>query len=221
ILAQVLFTEERMIKVKGKGNDVQVMAFKAADLRNNTDVRLELDSTMSTTKAGQSQLILQMGQYGFFGDLLKTDPETRQELLSRMGLSGFKHKTSVDVERAQIENMIIMNGQDISQIQIMNVEEGQVQMVVEDPLFRYDDHPTHFEVHRRKMLSPEFRTLPKSARTVFIAHNDAHAYKIEENRKAMMKQMQMVEAMAEEGKKGEEGAPEGGGAVPMGEGLGE
>ena len=221
ILAQVLYTEERMIKIKGKGNDMQIMAFKAADLRNNTDVRLELDSGMSSTRSGQTQMILQMGQYGFFGDLLRVDPETRQELLKRMGLSGFKHKTSVDVERAQIENMMIMNGQDISQIQIMNVEQGKPEMVVEDPLFRYDDHPTHFEVHRRKMLSPEFKTLPDSVKTVFIAHNDAHSYKIEQNRREMMKQMQMVEAMAEEGKKGE-GKPETGGGpggAPMGEGV--
>ena len=218
ILAQVLYTEDRMIKVRGEGNDVKVMAFKAANLRNNTDVRLELDSSMSTTKAGQSQLILQMGQYGFFGDLLQADPETRQELLRRMGLAGFRHKTSIDVERAQVENMVIMNGKDISQIQVMNVEEGQVSMAVEDPLFRYDDHTTHFEIHRRKMLSPQFTVLPESTRTLFIAHNDAHAYKIEQNRQEMMKQMQMAEAMAKEGEKGE-GPPGGGGGSPVGEGM--
>ncbi len=220
ILAQILYTENRMIKIRGEGNEIKVMAFKAADLRNNTDVRLELDSTMSTTKAGQTQTILQMGQYGFFGDMQTADPETRQEVLRRMGLAGFRHKTSVDVERAQVENMVIMNGKEIDRIQILNVEEGQEpEMVVRDPIFRYDDHPTHFEVHRRKILSPEFMRLPESTRTLFIAHNDAHAFKIEENRQAMMEEMQMVEAMAgEKEAEGEGAAPPGGGEALMGEG---
>ena len=222
ILAQILYTEERMIKAKGKGNEIKVIAFKAADLRNNTDVRLELDSTMSTTKAGQTQLILQMGQYGFFGDLQTADPETRQEVLRRMGLGGFRHKTSVDVERAQAENMVIINGKDVSEIQILSVEEGQPQMAVEDPRFRYDDHPTHFEVHRRKILSPEFNSLPDSVRTVFLAHNDAHAFKMEENREAMMEEMQNIEAMAGEEKGGPEGGagPPGGGEGAIGEEMG-
>lgn len=221
ILAQVLYTEERMIKAKGKGNEVKVIAFKAADLRNNTDVRLELDSTMSTTKAGQTQTILQMGQYGFFGDLQTTDPETRQEILRRAGLAGFRHKTSVDVDRAQVENMTIINGKEIDQIQILSTEDGKPQMAVVDERFRYDDHPTHFEVHRRKILSPEFATLPESTRTVFLAHNDAHAFKIEENRQAMMEEMQMIEAAAGEEKGGPEGegAPPGGGEAIIGEGA--
>ena len=219
ILAQLLYTEERMIKTKGEGNEVKVMAFKGADLRSNTDVRLELDAAISSTKAGQTHMILEMGKGGFFGDMQTADPETRQDVLSRMGLGGFRHKTSVDVQRAQVENMVIINGKDIDRIQILNVEEKEPEMAVEDPRFRYDDHPTHFEVHRRKILSPEFNSLPESVQTVLMAHNDAHAFKIEENRRAVMAEMQQIEALAKEEKDEGKGEAEGRADIVPIEGL--
>jgi len=181
ILAKHLYTEQRMIKIAGKGSDIRVMAFKASDLRNNTDVRLELDSGASSTKAGQTQMITNLVQTGMFGDLTQ-DPDTKQEILRRLGLGGFKSKTSVDVERAEEENMRILSakekdtGEKIEGIFLadINPETGEQEVLNEDPFFKFDDHAIHYEVHRRFILSKEFKTIPMKSQTVMIAHNDIH-----------------------------------------------
>jgi hypothetical protein len=105
LVAQKLYTEKRLLKI-GKGSQVQVKAFKGADLRGHSDVRMELASGLSSTKTGQNQVIIQMAEKGFFGDITQ-DPETQLELQRRLGLAGFKGKTSRDVDRAEYENGLI------------------------------------------------------------------------------------------------------------------
>lgn len=216
ILAKNIMTSRRMIKISGKGTDIEIVAFKGSDLRNNTDVRLELDSGISTTRAGQSKMIMDLIPTGLFGDLTM-DPETRQDILRRIGLAGFKHKTNVDVERAEQENLKIMNDTIEGIFIAMPTEEGGEEKVVnDDPLFKYDDHAIHYEVHRRFILSKEFKTLPERATVVLIAHTDLH-------HKLMMAQMQqamMAEQEAEEagggqgGRAAEQPPPTGGITTP-------
>jgi hypothetical protein len=112
ILAKNLYTEDRMIKSAGKGKGVQVRAFTGASLRDNTDVRLELSSGISSTKSGQTQVFLKLIEAGLFSAQSEIGPEFREELLRRMGLSGFSDKTNADVIRAQGENSMIANTED-------------------------------------------------------------------------------------------------------------
>ena len=170
-----------MIKIEGKGSDIRIMAFKASDLRNNTDVRLELDSGASSTQAGQTQMITNLIQTGMFGDLTQ-DQDTKQEILRRLGLGGFETKTSIDVERAEEENMRVLvakekdTGEKIAGIFLSMTDPKTKEQVVvnEDPYFKFDDHAIHYEIHRKFILSKEFKTLPMKAQTIMIAHNDIH-----------------------------------------------
>jgi len=213
ILAKNLFTEKRIMKIAGKGKDIRIVAFRASDLRNNTDVRLELDSGLSSTKAGQTQMILNLIQSGMFGDL-NVDPETRQELLRRLGLAGFRDKINVDVERAEEENMRIMTKK-VDNIYVMAIdEEGQQQTYNEDPLFKYDNHSVHYETHRRFALSKEFKELPEQTRTITIAHIDCHAVEMQ---KEIQKQMEMMAIQEEMGKTGEVSVQGNQGNVPQSE----
>lgn len=211
ILAKHLYTEQRMIKIVGKGSDIRIMAFKASNLRNNTDVRFELDSGATSSKAGQTQMITNLVQTGMFGDLTE-DPDTKQEILTRLGLAGFENKTSVDVERAEEENMRILAGKEkdlgdeIEGIFLSDPKTGDV--LNEDPLFKYDDHKTHYEVHRREILSKEFKTLPEKARIVLMAHNDIHHKLMMEEIK---RQMDFQLLMEGKGQPAEQAATEGGG----------
>jgi hypothetical protein len=178
-----------MIKIKGEGSEISVMAFKAADLRNNTDVRLDLDSGISSTNAGRTQVIMNLVEGGFFGDL-RADPETRQELLRRLGLGGFKDKINVDVERAEEENLKIANDSiDGIFLAATPPEGGEPIVENEDPFFKYDNHAVHYEVHRRFILSKEFTSIPTKARTVLMAHNDIHH---------MLMMSQLEQAMGEQ-----------------------
>ena len=173
LIAQELFTEERLIKTLGRGNKVKITKFKSSDLRGNTDVRLELDSGLIQTKSGQSQMFLQMIQNGFFEEG-KISPTIRQEILQRMGMSTFTDEVNNDVERAEMENVSVASGELKVMLAEPNPETGEDEVLNLDPLFKYDDHKAHFETHRKYIISPEFAELPQQYQQVLIAHADLH-----------------------------------------------
>lgn len=215
LLAAELYTDERMLKISGKGHGVEVRAFKAADLRGNTDVRLELSSGIASTRVGQTQMLLQLTEAGFFSSQSDIDPEFRDELLKRMGLSGFKDRLNVDVERALNENQMMAHTTDEGMIDVPLLTEegmrnvpivGQIFITVgptqpamdpqtgqpmvdpmtgqpmpgeptvlsDDPLFVFDNHAVHYEVHRKFVLSSEFQALPLIVQEIAIAHANEH-----------------------------------------------
>ena len=211
VLAQEVYTEERLIKIPDRGNRTKAIAFKGADLRNNTDVRLELSSGAASTRAGQTQMLLKLTETGFFSSQSDLDPEYRADILRRLGLAGFKDKSNVDMDRAQAENQRVGNATEkeleIASIQMPPSEEdpngdllqlpiipglflslGPVDVdgdgvpdpeaepivLSDDPLYKYDDHAVHYEVHRRYILSSEFLHLDMGVQEVAIAHCDTH-----------------------------------------------
>ncbi|MEW6186180.1 MAG: hypothetical protein AB1585_10630 [Thermodesulfobacteriota bacterium] len=189
LLVKELYTEERMIKISGRGGTSRVKAFKGADLRNNTDLRLEIDSGLSTTRAGETQVLLDLGGKGFLGDLAN-DAEARGELLNRMGLTGFTAKENVDFERAEDENSAIAMG-DFSKIMLTEPLQpgelpGEQEVVNEDPFFKYDNHEIHYARHRKFLLSEEAKYLPQEAIEVLIAHTDTHHIPMQAEMQARM-----------------------------------
>jgi hypothetical protein len=207
ILAQEVYTEERLIKIPDRGNRVKAIAFKGADLRNNTDVRLELSSGASSTRAGQTQMLLKLTESGFFSTQSDLDPEYRSDILRRLGMAGFKDCRNVDMDRAQTENQLagrstdddleiahvwkeptkeIPEGVDL-QMKILpgiflsigdvnndGVQDAEPTVISDDPLYKYDDHAVHYEIHRRYILSAEFRHLDPGIQMVVIGHCDVH-----------------------------------------------
>lgn len=179
ILAQELYTEERLIKLTGRGNKVKVQKFKGADLRGNTDVRLELDSGLIKTKSGQSQMLLNMIQAGFFQDQA-VSPTVRQEILTRMGMTSFSDETNNDVDRAEAENISVASGEQTVMLAEPDPETGEDIVLVNDPMFKYDNHAEHYETHRKFVISPEFRELDPRIQMVLIAHTDLHQKMLDE-----------------------------------------
>lgn len=185
LIAREIYTEERTIKITGEGNRISIRQFKAADLRNNTDVKMEVDSGLATTKAGQTEIIMSLAEKGFLGNLAE-NPEVRQQLLRRLGLSGFSEQINTDYERAQAENGAIASGDITNIFLVEDANNPDSQILNDDPLFKYDNHFIHYEVIRRFILSPEFRWLPAKVQTVAINHADIH-------HTMMMAEMQMQE----------------------------
>lgn len=174
LLAQEIYTEERLLKTAGRGNRVKITKFKASDLRGNTDVRLELDSGLITTKSGQAQMLLNMIQAGFFKEG-EISPTMRQEVLQRMGMTSFTDETNNDMERAENENIAVASGA----FEVMTVDD-EGEPVTDDPLFEFDNHFAHQDVHRKYILSEEFRQLPQESQVVLIKHTQLHQRMIED-----------------------------------------
>ena len=199
ILVKDVYTEERMVKIAGKDAQLAVVPFKGSDLRDNTDVRLELDSGLSTTVAGQRQILLDLAQYQV---LDMRDPEVRQEYLNRLGLTGFAKRLDIDINRAETENSKVATGNigGIFLVEEEVMENGEPEVAMFDPLFKYDNHQIHYEVHRRFILSQEFSQLAEEIQTVLIHHTDIH-FKLWQDE--MAKQKEEMMAMQEAGVKTE------------------
>ena len=179
LVAQEVYTEERLVKTLGKGNKVKITRFKASDLKGNSDVRLELDSGLIQTKSGQAQMMLQMIQNGFFKEG-EIPPTTRQEIMQRLGMTTFTDETNNDVDRAEQENTSVASGELTVMLCEPNKLTGEDDVLVYDPFFKYDNHATHYETHRKFVISPEFKELPRRYQTVLIEHADLHKKMIQD-----------------------------------------
>ena len=176
IVAAEVYTDKRIIKIGGRGRKLEIFAFRSSDLRGNTDVRLELDSGISTTRAGKTTLLMQLADKGYLGPV-DINPELRQEFLTRLGLSGYTAQANIDIERAEQENAAVSLGRP-QRLFIIDPEatgeDGSPEVANMDPLFKYDDHQIHFVVHRRFILSGQFEDLKQAAQAILLAHTDAH-----------------------------------------------
>jgi len=213
LLASEIYSEKRQIKIMGRGHAMDIVSFKAANLRDNTDVRLELDSGLSTTKAGQTQLLMQLAEKGLFGPV-EANPELREEFLDRLGLSGSTSQANVDIERAETENAAVSSGKP-QNLFLMDPdkigEDGTPEVANLDPLFKYDNHPIHYEIHRRFILTSTFAELPQQAQIILLAHADAH--------ETVMQTMMAAQASVVQGEEGQpQGKPGGGEKKPKGPG---
>ena len=204
-VAQSLFSETRMLKIPGEGNKVFVRAFKGADLRNNTDVRLELDSSLSSTQAGRNEILLKLIQgTTFFGDL-HLQPRLRREVGRRMGMGTLPDEENLHQDKAEKENAIFAYGKDsdILTVALPNApikgQDGQPMLDPSgtpitlfpksyDPTFRFDNHAVHIKVLLEFILSKEFTELPKNRQRYAIGHLDMHKDTLEEiDRQNMLK----------------------------------
>ena len=56
---------------------------------------------------------------------------------------------------------------------------GEGFVISEDPLFKYDNHQIHYEMHRRFIMDSEFRFLHPEIQAAFMVHADYHKWVME------------------------------------------
>jgi len=212
--AKEVFTERRMIKITGVGNRDKVIPFKGADLRDNTDVKLELDSGVATTNAGKREVLMDLVKEGWFNPQVGIDPAIRQDVQRRLGLAGFTDPTNVDMDRAEKENGMVAAG-NISELFTVKLVNGKVdinsEIVTDDPLFKYDNDLVHYESHRRFLLSPDFLELVSEVQAAHAVHTDIHKVRLDAKQATEMAKMAAMAMASKGGRPGEIG---GAGAAP-------
>lgn len=189
VLFGQIATEERMIKIVGEGNEITVKNYRGADLRDNYDIRLELQSGVSSTRSGQTQIVLDLVDKGLFPNIA-VDLSLRQEVLRRLGLSGFKETVSPDYERAELENLTVKGDPEALMYRIADPQDPTGQSVIEvnaDPIFKFDAHEIHLEVHRKMIVSREFMEWPVESQAALYRHAETHftAIELQQYRDAM------------------------------------
>jgi len=183
IMANELYTEERMIKIAGKGTGPKIRAFRSADLRDNTDVRITVASGIASTSSGKVSMVMRLLESGgFLFSKLGEDPELQNLLLTRLGLDDFGSEEGVDIDRAFEENARLANG-NLTGIFLAeggdDPENPEVQMM--DLLFKHDNHIVHYKVHRRFILGDEFKTLDEKTQAVAVNHTENHELVMKQN----------------------------------------
>lgn len=218
LCAQDVYTETRLLKIRGNGNQIEVKKFKAADMHGNMDVRLELDSGLSTTNVGKNQFILDLIKGNFWGPIDQR-PQIQRELLKRLGMGGFPEEDNLHRDRAEHENSIISEGKTdnlaFPGLPVINTTTGEPVIDLRtnepswhikpssDPVFRIDKHVVHLQVHEQLILSREFNELPENAQAVAIGHYIMHKEAWEADQ---MQQAMMAEQMNAEGNPGNGGS---------------
>jgi len=220
VLAQKIYTEDRILKTKGSGSDVQVRAFRGADLRGNNDVRMELVSGASATQAGRTNVLMQLISNGFFGDV-GSDEAMQNRILSRMGLGEFRDRRNPHIQRAERENSIFAEGGDIREVQINPVpivnpatgeplgDNGEPVLMFQDcldPVFEIDDDEVHLEVHDALILGRQFKELDEEHQLAALAHRATHMDRIREKARQQAEAQAAMEAQAKGGQQQEQDA---------------
>jgi len=207
VIAGELFSEERILKISGSDGKIGVKTFKGADLRDNTDVRLEPATGFSSTNAGKVSTISGLITAGLFNEQVVT-VENREEITRLMGLTGFSNKISPDMARAESENTLLSNSEaDKVYVEIAAVDpdtdeplldpdtgEPVIVPAINDPLFEFDNHEVHFEAHRKFLISPQFKDLEEKDQVIALAHTSVHQKRIELAQLAAQEQEVMLAA---------------------------
>lgn len=155
-LVQQNVDEERMIAISGRASQSDVVAFTGADIADQTDLFIELDSLLPKSRALALQDIQVMAQVGIMNPAM--DPKDRADALAMID----KESSDEVIEDRNLETRWAK-------------EEGQMLMRGEqiDPK-PYENHDVHVMQHRYDLISDQFRNLPPELQQPLLMHYQGH-----------------------------------------------
>lgn len=146
----------RMLRVAGRGNSVELHYFNSSDLSSD-DVVFDTENELSYTPAQKKSLIYDMLSAGLLSDENGFMSQlTKAKVLDLLGfgsLSGAQDITNLHVEKAQRENLLMVNAN-------AEVEE-------------FDEHQIHITEHVRALLTEDYSNNLKAKQRV-MAHLKKH-----------------------------------------------
>ncbi len=143
--------ENRLIKVVGRNNKVNLKYFKPENLQKVYDVKISTTGNLANSKAARTQLIMTIKRE--FPDIMQN--EVFVDMLGLSQSEKFTNSITAAVNTAESENEDMLNGEQ-----------------VQDPE-RYEDLITHWETHRIPMQTMEFKTSPVEVKDLFERHMTA------------------------------------------------
>lgn len=144
------YIENRLIKISGREKETDVFYFKGSDLKNNTDVQVEIGTTMPFSKLARQQFVMELYTRGIIPD--------RQEVRKILEFSTKEDvfdENALDEGNAKVENEEMAQGiQSIAQI--------------------WDNHQIHITIHNQYRKDRAFLQLPNNRQQLFQVHIQAH-----------------------------------------------
>jgi hypothetical protein len=187
----------RRVRVVGKNGFFNVISFSGADLKGNTDIRVEAGSSLPTSKAAKQAFLMDMMTQGFI------PPEKGLELMDMGGVNRLYEEIQIDSAQASRENMRMaavtqeqmsqfaatfvpkdpMTGQPNPEMGLVDPNTGQPLVdqagnPTEPPLIvpvnSYDAHQVHIQIHNTYRKSQEFEQLDPEIKNLFEQHVNQH-----------------------------------------------
>jgi len=183
----------RTVKVVGRDNQFNVIAFQGTDLRDNTDIRIEAGSALPTSKSAKQALLMDLMSQGFI------PPEKGLELMDVGGVQRLYEEVQIDSAQAVRENMKMsavtdqdmqiylqtFMGTDPATGAAIMVDPNTGQPLVDGmgnptapplivPVNSFDNHQIHIQVHNNYRKGQEYENLPQRIKDLFEEHVNQH-----------------------------------------------
>lgn len=184
----------RMVKVVGRDGQFNVLSFQGAQLRDNTDIRVEAGSALPTSKAAKQALLMDLMSQGFI------PPEKGLELMDVGGVQRLYEEVQIDSAQASRENMKMTVVSDADMNMYLQTFMGEdpmnpgVPTLIDPntggplvdamgnptapplivPVNSYDNHQIHIQIHNNYRKGQEYEQLPQRTKNLFEEHVNQH-----------------------------------------------
>lgn len=153
-LGEQFYDEGRLLTIFGENDEPDIIEYKSGDLKHNIIIDVYGEGPLSTT--AQNAQVLDMMEAHMFDD--GPAPERARRLLN----DRYANKLSFDPnqghkDRARRENMAVKRG-----------NPGAL------PVYTYDIHKAHIQIHNDFRITPEFENLPDQLKQVMEVHCMLH-----------------------------------------------
>lgn len=124
---KMYWDEKRTVKTVGIDGTFDVQTFRGADLKSNTDIRVEGGSALPTSRAAKQAFLMDLMKMGFI------DPQEGLELMEVGGLNKIYERIQIDKRQAQRENlkMRVITEEDLQAQQMEWQQKQQEQMMLQ------------------------------------------------------------------------------------------
>lgn len=216
------YTEERMAKILGSDNEVELVAFKGSDLSGGEDINIIQGSSLPELKTAQQERIMTLWNMGAIVDRNgQPDTQTFLRLLGMGDAEAVFEMKQLDENKAKNENKeyqeMAENPQVMKALQEYQVQMTEYQMMIQRgadpsqipapqlpiplPIVRdFQDHDTHVYHHNLFRKSSEYEKLPPEIQELINNHVNEHMQYIQApmQQQAQAQQQQQVQAQAEQ-----------------------
>lgn len=150
LLANQYYTDERILKVYGNGNELIIEKYKNVDLMHQTDVSIQLESAIGQSKAAMRQSLIDL-----WDRRIISDPKAFLKAYAT-GTIDVIMKEDDGVEKVIIE-------------ELEDVKQGKQPVVSQ-----FDNHIMHVQMLSKFIQTPEFRRLPPDRQALAVQTLQQH-----------------------------------------------
>jgi len=176
MLVQKYYTNTRTLKIVSAGKEPEIMEFKGADLKGNTDVYVATGTHLPDNRLARQSVIMERYQAGLYGPL--EDPQTGvkvRRLLDEAVQEDVYDDIAVDQDAAMVENRYLRMG-------------------LEVPINEWDNDNVHLSEHLRDVKCREVQGLIREDPQVlqqFLSHIQKHKQRNQQRVQQQLLQMQL------------------------------